>query len=118
MDKAVPPPPPRHDKTNPVLQKPTDVPCISHIILHDYYTTVNKAIQRRRKAWTAWKNSETISCDAAYLCLQQEHRRSRGILRAKRLSFEWKLANSAKTAPKTILPTLIETNTHPAATPR
>ncbi len=36
----------------------------------------------------------------AYLRLQQEQRRSRRILQAEHFSFEWKLANSAKTASK------------------
>ncbi len=61
---------------------------------------MKRAIQRRRQAWTPWKNSESSSCGAVYLHLQQEQRRSWRILRAERLSFEWKLANSAKTAPK------------------
>ncbi len=61
---------------------------------------MKRAIQRRRQAWTVWKNSESSSFGTAYLRLQQEQRRSRRILRAERLSFEWKLANSAKTAPK------------------
>ncbi len=59
---------------------------------------VKRAIQRRRQAWTAWKNSESSSCGVAYHHLQQEQRRSRRILRAELLSLEWKLANSAKTA--------------------
>ncbi len=43
---------------------------------------------------------QKISQISAYLRFQQEQRRSRRILRVERLSFEWKLANSAKTAPK------------------
>ncbi len=59
---------------------------------------MKRAIQHRHQAW---KNSESSSCGTAYLRLQEEQRRSRRILRAERLSFEWKLANSAKTVPKT-----------------
>ncbi len=57
------------------------------------------------------KNSEGSSYGTTYLRLRQEQRRSRRILRAERLSFEWKLATSAKTAPKVFfLLTLMETN--------
>ncbi len=65
-----------------------------------YVRRVKLSIQRRREAWTTWKNSSNASSAAAYLHLQQEQRRSRRILRAERLSYEWKLANSAKLAPK------------------
>ncbi len=62
---------------------------------------VKRSIQRRRRqAWTTWKNSESSSSGAAYHRLQHEQHRSRRILRAERFSFEWKLANSAKIAPK------------------
>ncbi len=60
---------------------------------------MKRAIQRHRQAW---KNSESSSCGAASLRLQQELRRSARILLAERLSIEWKLANSAKTAHKKI----------------
>ncbi len=44
---------------------------------------MKRAIERRRQAGTAWKNSESISRSAAYLRLQQEQHRSRRILRAE-----------------------------------
>ncbi len=59
-------------------------------------------IQRRREAWTTWKNSSNATSAAAYLHLQQEQRRSQRILGAERPSYEWKLANSAKLAPKNV----------------
>ncbi len=38
-----------------------------------YYTRrVKRAIQRRREAWTTWKNSSNATSAAAYLHLQQE----------------------------------------------
>ncbi len=61
---------------------------------------IKRAIQRRREAWTTWTNSSNATSAAAYLHLQQEQRQSRRILRAERLSYEWKRANSAKLAPK------------------
>ncbi len=41
----------------------------------------------------AWSKSEGSSCDAAYLCFQQEQSRYGLILRAERFSHPWKLAN-------------------------
>ncbi len=45
-------------------------------------------------------DSSNATNAVTYLRLQQEHGRSLRILRADRLSDEWKLANSAKLAPK------------------
>ncbi len=71
-----------------------------HPLHKPYYARrVKRVIQHRRKAWTAWEDLEGYSCDAAYLCFQQEQRRSRQVLRVERLSYEWKLGNSAKTVP-------------------
>ncbi len=72
-----------------------------HSLHKPYYTRrVKRATQRHREAWTSWKNSSNATSAAAYLHLQQEQRRSWRILRAERLSYEWKLANSAKLASK------------------
>ncbi len=70
-------------------KRPLHKPC--------YTQRMKTATQRRRKVW---KNSESNSCDAAFLCFQQEQHISKQILLAERLSCEWKLANSAKTGPK------------------
>ncbi len=47
-----------------------------------------------------WKNSSNATSAAAYLHLQQEQRRSKRILRAEHLSYEWKLTSVAKMLPK------------------
>ncbi len=74
-----------------------------HSLNKPYYTRrVKRTIQQRREAWTTWKNFSNATSAAAYLYLQQDQRWSRRILRAERLSYEWKLAHSAKLAPKKI----------------
>ncbi len=78
------------------LQKNLDIICVTETWLHD-----------------GIRDDEIcLPGYTAYLRLQPEQRRFRRILRAERLSFEWKLANSAKTAPKR-LPARILQLRHP-----
>ncbi len=72
------------DRISLLTSKVTPSPKAYKRPLHKpYYTRrVKRAIQRRRQAWTARKNSESSSCGAAYIRLQQEQRRSRRILLA------------------------------------
>ncbi len=63
---------------------------------------MHQEIAWRWQFWTSGKNSSNAASAAAYLHLQQEQRRSRRIPRTERLFYEWKLANSAKFAPKKI----------------
>ncbi len=90
------------DQTSLLTSKPTPLlKTRKHSLHKPYYTRrVKRAIKRRREAWATWNNSSNATSAAAYLHLKQEQRRSRRILRAERLSYEWKLANSAKLATK------------------
>ncbi len=75
-----------------------------HSLHKPYYTwRVERAIQRRREAWTSRENSSNFTSAAAYLRPQQEQQRSRRMLQTGRLSYEWKLANSAKLSPNNFL---------------
>ncbi len=69
----------------------------THSLHKPYYThRVKRATQRRRGSWTSRKDSSNDTNAIAYLRLHQEQRKPWPVLRAERLTYEWKLANTPK----------------------